>query len=111
MLVPELAPIPIKTDASGVLRVGQTRVTLDNVVIAFLEGATAEEIGEQYPSLDLSDVYAVISYYLRHQAEVDDYLALRQNTAEQKRQLAEQQFSPIGIRDRLLARRQQRSDS
>jgi uncharacterized protein (DUF433 family) len=41
---------PIETDPQGVVRVAKTRVTLDTVVTAFLEGCTPEEIGEQYPS-------------------------------------------------------------
>ncbi len=54
-----LEPAPIETDASGVVRVAKTRVTLDTVVIAFMEGCTPEEIGEQYPSLQISDIYLV----------------------------------------------------
>ncbi|ASC72994.1 hypothetical protein XM38_039550 [Halomicronema hongdechloris C2206] len=56
-----LEPAPIKADAQGVVRVAETRVTLDTVVIAFLEGCTPEEIGEQYPSLQLSDIYLVMA--------------------------------------------------
>jgi hypothetical protein len=37
-------PIPLKTDSDGVVRVGNTRVTLDTVIGSFKEGATAEEI-------------------------------------------------------------------
>ena len=37
-------PIPLETDADGVVRVGGTRVTLDTIVAAFTKGATAEEI-------------------------------------------------------------------
>jgi uncharacterized protein (DUF433 family) len=98
-------PIPLVTDANGVVRVSKTRVTLDTIVTAFLEGATAEEIVEQYPSLQLSDVYSIIGYYLRHKAEVDTYLLERQHRATEVRQEAERRFSPEGIRDRLLARR------
>jgi uncharacterized protein (DUF433 family) len=100
-------PIPLVADADGVVRVSRTRVTLDTVVTAFLEGATAEEIVEQYPSLQLSDVYSVIGYYLRHKAEVDTYLLERQHHAAEVRQEAERQFNPVGVRDRLLARRNQ----
>lgn len=57
LLVPTAEPIPLVADANGVIRVGRTRVTLDTVITAFLEGATAEEIREQYPSLQLSDIY------------------------------------------------------
>ncbi len=100
-------PTPLEVDAHGVVRVGQTRVTLDTVVTAFLEGATAEEIGEQYTSLQLSDIYSVLGYYLRHKAEVDAYLLERQRQAAVIRQEAEQRFNPVGIRDRLLARQSQ----
>src|SRR4051812_18254260 len=35
--------IPLAVDAHGVLHVGNTRVTLDTVLAAFADGATAEE--------------------------------------------------------------------
>lgn len=55
-LVLTVDPIPLITDANGVVRIQGTRVTLDTVVTAFLEGATAEEILEQYPSLQLTQL-------------------------------------------------------
>ncbi|NEP19545.1 MAG: hypothetical protein F6J97_22075, partial [Leptolyngbya sp. SIO4C1] len=66
---------------------------------------TSEEIGEQYPSLELSDIYLVIGYYLRHRDEVNTYLVERQRQADAIQQEAERRFNPLGIRDRLLARR------
>jgi uncharacterized protein (DUF433 family) len=62
--------VPIHTDADGVVRVARTRVTLDSIVRAFESGVTAEDIAQQYPSVPLVDVYAVITYYLRHKPEV-----------------------------------------
>lgn len=100
-----IEPAPLELDANGVVRVGKTRVTLDTVVMAFLEGATAEEIGEQYTSLQLPDIYSTIGYYLKHKAEVDAYLLKRQRQAVAIRQETEQRFNPVGIRARLLARR------
>jgi len=97
--------VPIVTDVDGVIRVGKTRVTLDTVVSAFLDGATAEEIAHQYPSLDLADVYSVIGYYLRRRGEIDAYLQRRCELAERTREQNESRFDPSGIRGRLLARR------
>lgn len=97
--------IPIETDADGVIRVAGTRVTLDTLVAAFNEGATAEEIVLQYPSLELGDVYAVIGYYLHNRAEVEQYLERRREEASRVRRENEARFDPKGIRDRLLARR------
>ncbi len=101
--------MPLQADADGVMRVGGTRVTLETVVAAFREGATAESIVEQYPSLQLADVYAVIGYYLRHQAEVDAYVLDRRRQAAEARRENESRFSPLGVRDRLLARRSPRA--
>ncbi|MGB3493984.1 MAG: DUF433 domain-containing protein [Elainellaceae cyanobacterium] len=104
-----IEPIPLEADEQGVVRVAKTRVTLDTLVTAFLEGCTPEEIAEQYPSLLVSDVYIVLGYYLRHKAEIDDYMAKRQQQSATVRQEAEQRFNPNGIRERLLARQHQPS--
>jgi uncharacterized protein (DUF433 family) len=98
-------PVPLMTDADGVIRVGGTRVTLDTLVAAFHDGASAETIAEQYPALELADVYAVIAYYLRHRAEVEDYLRRGQQQADAVRRENEERFPPVGIRGRLLARK------
>ena len=108
----EAEPIPLELDADGVARVGKTRVTLDTVVAAFNEGATAEEIVYQYPSLSLADVYAVVAYYLQRRVEVDAYLSHRQEEASCLRRQNEDRFPQRDLRERLLARRarQQASD-
>lgn len=97
--------VPVVTNRDGVLCVAQTRVTLDTLIQAFQEGATAEEIALQYPTVPLADIYSVIGYYLRRQAEMEAYLARRRQAAEQVRQQNEARFNPVGIRARLLARR------
>ena len=69
-VAPSLA-VPLKTDADGVIRIGDTRVTLDTVIFAYNEGADAEEIVDQFTSLNLADVHAVLSYYLQNRVEVE----------------------------------------
>ena len=101
----ESEPVPLATGADDVVRVGTTRVTLDTLVAAFREGATAEEIVQQYPTLQLAGVYSVIGYYLRHQAEVDAYLHDRRCRADEVRRENETCFDPTGVRERLLVRR------
>lgn len=97
--------IPLITDKDGVIRVSKTRVTLDTIVAAFTEGATAEEIAFQYPIVPLADIYAVIGYYLHRKKAVDQYLKRRRKIAEQVREQNEAKFNSTGIRERLLARR------
>jgi uncharacterized protein (DUF433 family) len=98
---------PLTTLPDGTVRVAETRVTLDTIIHRFKAGATPEAIALSYPAVKLSDVYAVITYYLRHQKEVDAYLSERSKDAEKIQQEIEQQFDPSGIRERLLARRDQ----
>ena len=104
-IVPE--PTPLRVDADGVIRVGNTRVTLDTIVFTFRKGLSAEEreIVEQYPTLDLSDVYAAISYFLKRGSEVEGYLAERQAEAAKIREQNQTRFDTQGLRQRLLARR------
>jgi len=97
--------IPLETGMDGVVRVGATRVTLDTVIAAYQEGATPETIVNQYPSLDLADVYTVIGYYLRRPTDMIAYLRQRKAEAERVRAENQARFDPQGIRDRLLARR------
>lgn len=68
-----------------------TRVSLDSVVLAFLDGLSPETIvAECIPVLSLEQVYGAITYYLSHRDEINDYLkqaeaefeALRQTTNE-----------------------------
>ena len=96
--------IPLARDAQGAYRVGGTRVTLDLVVRAFNRGATAEEIVQKYDGLQLSDVYQVIGYYLKHADELAEYFENRVR-GEEGSLFSHPEWSPIGLRDRLLARR------
>ena len=97
--------VPLQPTEDGVVRVGGTRVTLDTVVAAFEEGATVEEIVQQYPALRLADAYAVIGYYLRHGSEAEAYLAQRRKLSGEVRQRNTARIDATGVRARLLARR------
>ncbi len=66
-------PVPLRVDERGDVRVGQSRVLLDTIVSHFVEGMYPDEIAGNYPTISRSEVYAVLAYYLRHQAELDGY--------------------------------------
>ncbi|MEX1230560.1 MAG: DUF433 domain-containing protein [Planctomycetaceae bacterium] len=84
-----------------------SRVLLEIVIRAFQDGATPETIVQRYSTLALSDVYAVIAYYLRHRSEIEDYLTQRDQMADEVQQRVESQQGDLSeIRNRLLARRQ-----
>ena len=99
-------PVPLVFGPDGVMRVAGTRVTLETVLAAFAEGATAEEIAQRYPSISLADAYQVIGYGLRHSSELEPYLEQRRQDIRETRRSNESMWPPDGIRDRLTARRQ-----
>ncbi len=101
--------LPLYLNEDGVVLISGTRIPLDMIVFEFKQGATAEEIVSQFSTLDLADVYVVISYYLKNQPEVEAYLERRQQEAEEIRQKIEARFPSAGLRERLLARRSARS--
>lgn len=97
---------PLRPDASGALRVGQSRVLLELVIRAFQDGATPEAIVQRYPTATLADVYAVVAYYLRHRAEVESYLTDREaKSADVQARVESHQGDLAELRQRLLDRR------
>lgn len=97
--------VSIERNRDGVLLVGGTRVTLDTIVTAFSSGAAAEEIALRYPSLQLADIYSAISYYLRNEQSVENYLQERRQQAAIVRSQNELRSNSDGLRRRLIESR------
>ena len=105
---PILEAVPLATDRDGVIRVSGTRVPLETVVGAFLDGATPEEIVLNYTTLSLADVYQVVAYYLKNKDKVDSYLERVRIEETEARTLTEARWNQVGIRERLLSRQRQK---
>lgn len=97
-------PLPLHEDASGTIRVGGTRVTLDSVVYAYESGESPEEIRENFPSLTLAHVYGALTYYHQHREEVRRYLDRRERQAADLRRAIEARQGPGPTRSELEAR-------
>lgn len=76
---PHHESVPLMQASDGGVFVSRTRIPLETVVDAYLQGNSAEEIVAQFDALELADVHVVIAY--NQQA---------------------------GLRERMLARRQAR---
>jgi uncharacterized protein (DUF433 family) len=97
--------VPLREDKHGAIRVGGTRVLLDLVIHAFRDGASPEGIVESYDALNLADVYAVITYYLRCPDPIDAYLRRREDEAKAIRAKIEASQPPRpNLRAMLMAR-------
>ena len=89
----------------GSIRVGNSRVLLDLVIVAFNEGRTPEEIVIQFPVLKLAEVYSAIAYYLENREQLDAYLDNRAVEAEQLWSKIESDPHQQELRQKLLARK------
>lgn len=106
-MMKELQNTPLVVDDAGTVRVKGSRVTLDVIVRQFKQGATAEQIWEDFPSLNLSDVYGTIYYYLDHEQEVNEYLKEQRHAAAETRELIESKNESKVLRERIRVRREQ----
>jgi uncharacterized protein (DUF433 family) len=55
-------PPRLRVDEGGAVRVGDTRVSLDQVVEQYENGMAPEDMTQAYDRLVLADVHAVIAY-------------------------------------------------
>jgi uncharacterized protein (DUF433 family) len=101
--------VPLFEDGHGGLRIQGTRVLLERIVHAFEDGSTPESIVQSYDTLQLADVYAVLTWYLRHRSVVQNYLSTRVAEADDIRQRIEAtQPDRSALRARLMARQAQK---
>lgn len=98
-------PVPLVRDPAGRLMVPGTRISLDVLVAAFKRGKTPEAIHDSCETISLADVYAILTYYLRHRAEVEAYLAEQEREGAEIQARIETEY-PLrdGLRAKLLAR-------
>jgi uncharacterized protein (DUF433 family) len=97
-------PVPLARDQAGRLMVPGTRISLDVLVADFKRGRTPEAIHDSYETVSLADVCAIFSYYLRHRAEVEEYLAEQEREGAEIQARIESIDPPGGLRAKLLAR-------
>ena len=83
-----------------------SRVSLDSIVYAWLQGATPEAIRQSFPSLNLEQIYGSITYYLANKQVVDAYLI---ETEAEWDQFAREHPVPEPLREKLRRAEENRS--
>jgi uncharacterized protein (DUF433 family) len=87
------------------VRVTGHRMGIETILFDYLEeGMSAEEIAWRYPTLSREEVHAVLAYYWRNKAEVDQYLRRVRELEEQLRAEQERNPSPAMLRLEQLIR-------
>jgi uncharacterized protein (DUF433 family) len=98
-------PFPLRMEEDGGIRVAETEVQLEWVIEAHENGTDPETIVRWFDRLRLADVYAVISFYLNHKAEVRQYILERDRQAQEIRDKIEAgQPDRSKLREKLLTR-------
>lgn len=65
----------VVSSPGGGWRLEGSRVSLDSVVHAYLQGLSPEAIADSFPTLSLEQVHGAIAFYLHNRGEIDMYLA------------------------------------
>lgn len=88
MAIKQTAPYVDERDGSHY--VAGSRVSLESIVCAFLNGDTAEGIAQSFPVLSLEQVYGALTYYLANRPEIDEALVRSRADFEKQRESSRQ---------------------
>jgi uncharacterized protein (DUF433 family) len=88
--------------------VAGSRVSLDSIAYAFLDGQSAESIAQSFPVLTLEQVYGAIAFYLANRSQIDSYLVQVREDFEALRQAA-RDADPMFYQKLADARRQRQT--
>jgi uncharacterized protein (DUF433 family) len=97
-------PVPLITTEHGDIHVVGTRVSLETIIEDYNNGASPEDMVLSYSSLNLADVHAVITYYLRNKQDVDAYVQQQKHRAKETREHLSIDQSSQELRAKLRAR-------
>jgi uncharacterized protein (DUF433 family) len=88
----------------GGYRIVGSRVGLESVAFAYLDGQSPESIQDSFPSLSLEAIHGTIAFYLHHREEIDRYLQETAERYKEIRQKSEEQNAPLLARLRTERR-------
>jgi uncharacterized protein (DUF433 family) len=101
--------LPLRLTEDGTIRIADSRVSLDSIVHHYKLGASAEQIVQKFPGLELADVYAAIAYYLNNEEAIEEYLRQQEAKGDAIQQQIESdpqmQKRTAALRARLLSRK------
>jgi uncharacterized protein (DUF433 family) len=85
-LAPILAKPYIEQRDTGYWITG-TRISLDSVILSYLNGESPENIAQNFPLLSLEQIYGAIAFYLSNRDIVDVYLEKSEDEFQQLQQV------------------------
>ncbi len=86
------------------IRVKGTRVGIETIILDYLElGLSPEEIAAKYPTLNLEQVYATLTYYWLNRPQVQEYIEKVSEEILRQREEQARNPSPLVVKLRELA--------
>jgi uncharacterized protein (DUF433 family) len=102
--------VPLVQLENGAVRVRNSRVTLETIVIRTQMGDTVERIHSGFPTVSISQIKDILAWYFDNKADVDEYIRQLEEEAERIFQWIESQPGYKKItREELLRRKAQLS--
>ena len=90
--------------AENDVRITGTRVGIEQILWAYNDGMTADELAFQYRTVTLEQVHGILAYYLANKAAVDKYLRTQERESQERRAEWERQpKSDVVLRLREIA--------
>lgn len=74
--------VPLVQLENGAVRVRNSRVTLETIVIRMQVGDTVERIHSGFPTVSVSQIKEILAWYFDNKADVDEYIQQLQAEAE-----------------------------
>jgi uncharacterized protein (DUF433 family) len=99
--------VPLVQLENGAVRVRNSRVTLETIVIRSQMGDTVERIHSGYPTVSISQIKDILAWYFDNKAEADEYLQQVEEESERLRQWIESQPGYKERHEWLLRRREE----
>ena len=100
--------VPLVQWEDGSIRVQNSRVTLQTIVIRTQMGDSVQRIHRGFPTVSVSQIKEIVAWYVDNQAEVDEYIRQLQEEAERIWQRIQSQpgYKKVS-REELLRRKAQ----
>ena len=97
--------VPLVQLENGAVRVRNSRVTLETIVIRTQVGDTVDDIHSGFPTVSVSQIKEILAWYYDNKAEADKYLQAVEAEGEKLRQWIENQPGYKERREDFLRRK------
>lgn len=99
--------VPLVQLENGAVRVRNSRVTLETIVIRSQMGDSIERIHSGFPTVSISQIKEILDWYHDNKAEADEYLQQVEENGERLRQWIEGQPGYKERHEKLLSCREE----